>query len=184
MPFLLDAMMLRFYREWYYGNHQFSAIGATFHFQSPAQLLRGFAYRPQADAGNHAGRSGEHPMRIEPHAIIADAERELAARDLKRHGDARSPRVPHQVGERFLKCAVDEDLDFQIRFPGQGIYLKGGFEALRNTADFPQLADRGFQCKPLPFWWMQAPGDVANLLQGVSRQGGDAAQRLPHLALG
>src|ERR1035437_969787 len=62
--------------------------------------------------------------------------------------------------------------------------LKGCLEALRNTADFPQLADRGFHCKPLPLWWMQPPGEVANLLHGVRREGGDAAQRLPDVARG
>src|ERR1019366_9333274 len=175
---------LRFYREWYYGNHQFSAIRATFHFESSAQRLGGFADRPQTDAGNHAGRSGKHALHVEPHAIIADAERELSGRDLKGHGDAGSPRVADQVGERFLKCAVDKDLDFQIGFPGQGINLKGGLEALRNTADFPQLADGGFQSKPLPFWWMQPPGDVADLLHGVRGESGDAVQGLADLAGG
>src|ERR1017187_2800507 len=48
--------MLRFYREWCYGNYPFSAIRTTFHFQSLTQLLRGFAYRAQT--GPPRGRAG------------------------------------------------------------------------------------------------------------------------------
>src|ERR1035441_8747994 len=114
----MDARMLRFYREWYYGNHQFSAIRATFHFQRPAQGLSGFANRAQADARNQAGGSGKDPLGVEPDAIIADAEGELSVAGLQRHGDAGSPRVAHEVSEGFLKRAVDEDLDFESRFPG------------------------------------------------------------------
>ena len=90
----------------------------TFHSQSPAQLLRGFADRPQADAGSHVGRSGKHPLRIEPHAIVTDAEDELAVAELQGHVDPRGPRVPHQVGERLLQSTVDQDLHFQVRLPG------------------------------------------------------------------
>src|ERR1017187_5489618 len=82
----MDARMLRLYREWYYGNHQFSAIRATFHFQPPAQGLSGFANGAQADARIHAGGSGKNPWRVEPAAIIADAEKEALLRLLVANG--------------------------------------------------------------------------------------------------
>src|SRR5450759_2711781 len=89
---------LRFRREWGYGNYQFSPIRPGFHVQSPAQRLCAFADRAQTYAGRHAGWSGKNSLCIEPHAVIADAERELAIGDLQRHDDARGPRMPRQVG--------------------------------------------------------------------------------------
>src|ERR1035441_8240699 len=74
----MEARMLRFYREWGDGNHQFRAIGATFHIQSAVQVVGGFAYRPQTDAGEDARRSGERALDIEAHAIILDGESEFA----------------------------------------------------------------------------------------------------------
>ena len=77
------------------------------------------------------------------------------------------------MGERVLRvhvlatAALEHELHFQVRLAEQGLNLKRGVEALRNSADLPQLPVRRFQRKPLPFGWMQTPGDTANLLERV-----------------
>src|SRR5262245_58012754 len=114
------------------------------------QFLSLFPNRPQADPARQPGWAGKQPLSVESGAIIRDRERKHGPAPFEPQLHARGVGVADQIREGFLQSAVHQHLDLEIGLLVERLNAQIAEEALRDSADLPQLPQGFFETQSLP----------------------------------
>ena len=77
---------------------------------------------------------------VKSDAVVLNRENQIVSHQIERQIDPGGAGVARQIRERFLRSAVHQDFDIQVRLIRQSSNAERSLETLGNPTDLPQLS--------------------------------------------